>query len=417
MELGEFYRHQYNDPMLALTRAGNRGVKIDVQEKERRKELISLEVKELTSKIEGKTWVGFNPNSTQQKQTFLYEKLKLPIQFKRNPKTKENRPTTDVKALDQLAGKFPQHREIFQLFLDHSAKEALLGFLNRGVGEDGRIRTHYNVGGTDTRRLSSSEPLFEIGTNLQNIPRGEFRRLFISEEGYSLLKADLSQAEFRAVVWFARIQRIIDLYQGNPFFDIHKWNAATNIFLKPEGEVTKIERKLAKDGVYGGNYKMRARKAALVYKMPVETAELILARYYKNVPEIQRYWTETEELLRATRSIESPLGSKRIFYGRLDEDTFRAAYSYRAQELVASIINRAFALGDEIFDPLQCHPLLQVHDEIVWQVRDDFIPTAIPIIKNIMEYEIPIIGVSTPLIIPVEMSVGKNWFDQKEVKV
>jgi uracil-DNA glycosylase family 4 len=426
----EFYRHQYHDQLFAITRAEVKGIKVDQVEMARRRVLVQASVEEKKAKLQriavDAGWTprnpknpDFNPSSWMQLGDLLYGALKLPVQTKRNPETREYQQTTDKNALINLARLKPEHAPLFNLLLDYSKDETLFGFLNRGVGDDGRIRTHYNLGGTDTRRLASAEPLFFVGTNLQNLPRGDFRSMFVADEGWSLIKADLSQAEFRIVVWLARITRIINLYlEHGSSFDVHKWNAANNIFLCPLDQVTKEMRTTAKNGVYGGNYRMAAKKAAVVYKMPLNEAELILARYRQNVPEVETvFWRETEEMVRGQGRIISPLGSLRIFNGRRDDDeTYRAAYSYRAQELVSAIINRAFALADEIMDAIVCYPLLQVHDEIVFHCRDDCVSRYVPLIRRLMEYPIKMPGVDVPLCIPTEVNVGKDWYNQKEIK-
>jgi DNA polymerase I-like protein with 3'-5' exonuclease and polymerase domains len=160
---------------------------------------------------------------------------------------------------------------------------------------------------------------------------------------------------------------------------------------------------------------MHFKRAAVVYKMPVEMAKLVLTRYLQAVPEIPRWWQEVQDTINRTRTIINPLGRKRIFFGRLDDEIYRQAYSHSAQSIVADVIDRAFALADEVFDESECFPLLQVHDEIVFACREGLEQKYVPLVKRVMEYPIQIEGVGAPLVIPSETTVGPNWYDQKEL--
>jgi DNA polymerase len=416
-----FYFEERHPCILAYTRAETRGIKVD--ELERHKETVKTEAEKDQVLAIIRNTAGnptFNPRSPKQMQEFLYVKLGLPKQYsgKKNKEGQYNL-TADKHALAALEKKAPQYTELFQNLLLHSEKATLLSsFLKKPLGNDGRIRTHYNPAGTKTDRLASSEPLFDVGTNLQNLPRGPFRRMFLSDPEWTLIKADLSQAEFRIVVWLAKIHRIIKLYE-DPKFDVHRWNAAVNIYGIPEAQVTSKQRKVAKDGVYGGNYSMHFRKAALVYKMPLETAKFILTRYRAAVPEVPLWWKEVQLKINTTRCIEGPLGRKRYFFGRFDDDTYREAYSHEAQHVVAQLINRAFSLANEIMPEQEAYPLLQAHDEIVVAARGE--PDSPQVLrysillKKLMEYPIQFPGVEQPLVIPAEVSVGKDWYNQKRI--
>jgi uracil-DNA glycosylase family 4 len=412
LELGQdrFYREMVLPTMLAYTRMEQRGVLIDLPNREAQATKVEGELKALTAKLQSVVSPTFNPASTKQIQEYLYGKLRLPVQY--NHKTKQ--PTADKNALDSLRKSHPAHGEFITDLLQHSKLDTLLtGFLRRPVGGDGRIRTHYNTAGTTTGRSSSSEPLFDVGTNLQNIPSREYpylRQCFIAEPGRRLIKADLSQAEFRLVVWFARINRLIQKYQENPDFDVHRW-VASLIFRVPEDQIKKEQRSLAKNGVYGGNYKMSYRRAAQTYHLDYQTAVFVLDSYRRAIPEIPVWWEEVNKQLASTRKLTNPFGRSRLFLDRMDDDLFRAGYADLPQSTVAWLINRAVMILEEILPEEECHLLMQVHDEVVLSCQEDRVDHYCQIVKNVLEYPIQFPGVPQPLVIPADIGVGKNWLD------
>ncbi len=427
----EFYRNHIQPAMLALTRAENRGIRVDVAEMSRRHAEL---LKEISYEEKKKNWtlVGtltkrlrdlsgmpdLNPNSPKQLADLFYTKLRLPVQL--NHKTKL--PTADKNARDKLSKNHPEHSGLFSLLDEWSQKETLVtGFLSRTPRRNGRMYTHYNVAGTVTGRLSSSEPLDEPGTNLANIPRGEFRKIFLSDDDDEvLLKADLKSAEWMVVCWACPIERYIERYKENPDWDVHRY-AASKVYGVPENEVTKNpQRSNAKNGVYGSNYAMQAPRAAQTWKTTIAEAEFILTRWRQETPEIAaRYWSKIRRAIESSRSVVNPLGRKRMFFDRINfppndlDQIFRDAYSHYAQSTVADIINRAFTLMDHFFNPLEARPLLQVHDEIVVSCKKSCVEKYIGLMRKFMEYPITFEGVSTPLIIQAEITVGPDWYDQK----
>lgn len=415
--LAEFYESHIQPTSLAMTRTQNRGVLIDTVERSKQLETITEDITKLTSSIRQMVNdPSFNPSSPKQVGIFLYQKLKLPVV--RNHKT--GQPTTGKDAMESLARKHTEHEALFNALQKHSSLETVRsGFLSKQLGVDNRIFTSFNTAGTTTGRLSSSES-FWLGasTNLQNIRKpsnGADRRCFIADKGFLLLKADLSQAEFRIVVWLAKIERLIREYKENPNFDVHTW-VASLIYRKDKKDVKKHERDIAKNGVYGGNYSMAATTAARTYKLPLQVARFVLDEYRKAIPEIPTWWETVKRCLLSTRTITNPFGRRRLFFGRCDDDMFRAGYSHSAQSIVADVINRAISLADEIFDPSEAQILLQVHDEILVQVKETLVRKYSELLRRLMEYPIYFEGVSEPLIIPADIKIGPNWLDVKELK-
>jgi DNA polymerase I-like protein with 3'-5' exonuclease and polymerase domains len=369
----------------------------------------------------------FNPNSHTQMKQYLYKTLGLQPHYKQTPDGR--RETADVHALEDLKRDNPQYAEFIDTALGYREQSKLIGtYLEVPLSHDSRIYTSYNPAGTVTRRLSSSEFGYALqgrypSTNLQNVPRTDFRRFFVAPgDDWWMLKADLSQAEFRIVVWLAKIDRLIERYvhdhpyieepPGHKRFDVHRW-VASLIFRISEDLITKDQRSLAKNGVYGGNYAMEAKRASQVYGLTLPMAQFILASYRRALHEIPSWWKEVEQTLRATRTIKSPLGPHRIFFGKLDDETFRGAYSHSAQSIVADLINRATTILFHTLPPEMAFIVAQVHDELDFYCRKSMLDRVAPVIINSMQYPLYFPGVVPPLIIPAEVSYGPNWYDQK----
>ncbi len=423
-DLGQeaFYFNHIHPAVLAYARIDCRGVLMDRVKMQQLGDKCEQELTEIVDKIRKQAGnPEFNPGSPQQMQKLLYETLRLPIQWKRDPKTKIERPTTDKFAIRSLKEKCPQYEQLLTLIQEESRKSTLLGFFRKEYDIDSRIRTHFNVAGTDTGRLASSEPpIIFRGTNLQNIPNRteegrQIRDCFIADDGWTILKADLSQAEFRAVAWYAKVRRVIEEYARNPEWDCHKW-VASLIYKKPESQVEKAERSLAKNGVYGGNYDMHYTKAAQVYELKPAMAKWVLDEYRKALPEIPMWWTEVQTALRSTHCTRNAAGRLRYFFGRVDDEMFRAAYSHQCQSLVADIVLDATTELEFSTDPDEFQLLLQVHDELVAKCRVEHLDKYAGLLKKAMEQPIQFVGIPEPLLIPADVSYGPTWMNTKKWK-
>lgn len=412
----DFETNHIEPAMKAMTRVSQRGVLIDTAKRDELRNKYSSEMLPLLAEFRKLSGCpDINPGSTKQLAELFYKKLGLPVQL--HHKTKN--PTTDENAIEILTKKAPQHERLFTILLDWKERRTLVNtFLDVALSTDNRFYTSFNVFGTVTGRCNSSSNLWGLGSNLQNIPvRAELgkplRAMFISDPGFTLIKCDLSQAEFRLVVWFAAIRRLIDKYLQDPSYDCHKW-VASLIYKKAESEIVKKERDIAKNGVYGGNYAMQPKRAAQVYKLELSLATWVLDEYRKAIPEIPLWWKKIEGKLNQTRQLQNPLGRIRIFLDRLESGTYRDAYSHSCQSVVADIVHRASYLSELIFDPTECHVLMQIHDELVWQCRTERLKHYLPIIRNLMEYPLTIEGVPEPLVIPADLGTGPNWLDIKK---
>ncbi len=420
-ELGvwEFYKHHIEPSMIGLTRMQNRGVKIDIKLRAHKAAECMVAMHQSMDMVAAKTGKKLNPASPKQLKEFLYENLRIPTKYHKGT----GKCTTNEKALKQIISKYPQHREFVSAILVYRQNQKLLStFLVSKLSSKAIIKTSYQTAGTTSGRISSSKTIFGEGGNLQQIPKSDVRRIFVPrDERRVFVRTDLSQAEFRVVVWLARINRVIRLYAEDPKFDVHTWNAARNIYHVDEHEVTKAMRDAAKAVVHGGNYGLGPRTATDIshswgVEITLQEMKRALLAYRSSMPEIGEWWASTQQQLLTKRTLTSPLGRMRRFYGRMDEATFRSAYSFIPQAVVGDIINRAIGLAEYIL-PKGNYPVMQVHDEIVWEVERSRLDEMCTIIKNLMEYPIKFDGVDELLVIPTEIAVGDNWWDTKEYKI
>jgi uracil-DNA glycosylase family 4 len=408
----EFYKRHAEPVMLALTRAQNRGCLIDIEYLEELKRDYGTLFDSDLADLEALAGMPVNPNSPKQVKEFLYEKLKLPPVVSRKTKTV----STDEDALQSLMRKHREHAEVIGKILScRKSKKLLGGILSSVLTKDHRMLTSYNATGTVTRRLSSSIDISGYGCNMQNVPRGPIRKMFIADPGRKLIKVDLSQAEARGVAWYAKIWTLIDKFSNDPLFDIHTWNAAENIYGVAQEDVTKEMRSVSKPGVHGGNYALGPQTASRLYDIPYQQAKHVLDSYRKALPELEKWWRDVETQLLTTKTLRTPTGGLRVFLDRMDSTAFRSAYAFLPQSLIGDgIINRAFFIADIVLGKHGCYPLIQVHDEIVYSCPEEKLSTVIPIIYNIMEYPVTFEGVEEKMVIPADVSVGDNWFEQTD---
>lgn len=409
-----FQENHIQPAMIVMTRVGRRGLLCDKKVRDDLRNEFETEAKVYLEEFHHLAGGPVNPKSPKQMNEFLYSKMKFPLQYKGSGRNKKV--TTDTDALEDLQRKFPHHSRLFDVLLELSELHKLIGtYCQIPLTSDGRLITSYNVVGAVTGRCNSTRTLDDYGTNLQNIPirtkRGQkLRRMFRADDDYSVVKCDLSQAEWRLMVWFANIKWVKEKYLSGADFDIHRM-VASRVYRVEEVSVVKLQRDLAKNGIYGANYDIQPPKASKTWKVPLADAKFMLSALRQLFPEIPCYWRQLQSTLNSTRTLISPLGRVRVFMDRLDESTFRDSYSHSCQCVVADLIHRAVILSELILGD-GCRPVLQVHDELVFLCLTKELGHYLPLIQTIMEYPLTIPNVPEPLTIPAELSYGPNWLDQ-----
>lgn len=430
---GNYLRHIKVMP--SLLEMMIRGVKIDLEKKEvLQKEFrqksgeASLIVKELSGR-------NVNLGSPDQLQRLLYGYLGLPIYY--NHKTKK--PTTDKDAVNKMRKKVREGSEeerILKAISDFRKFDKLAStYTELQIEGDGRVRTSY--GFVSTFRLSSSESHFGGGGNLQNIPvRTEegrmIRELFVPDPGFVMLASDLEKAEAMVIAWLAEDLEMIEAFQNH--VDVH-WENTKKILslpheLKYEKEkdyfVTVLNdekemyllRHIGKTVEYADSYGMgpiMLQNILIREEIYLELAvcKRLLDQRRRARPMVVRWQGSIRDEIRSTRVLETPLGDRREFRGRLNDNLFRSAYSFKPQCTVGRILELAIQEiheGTDLFIPL-----LNVHDEVVGQCREEDLEFSMRLIRSKMERLLRIHD--RDLIIPCSFKVGPNWGALKEVKL
>jgi DNA polymerase-1 len=374
-------------------------------------------------------------NSPKQMAILLYEDLGLKKQYEKG------RITSNLKALLKLRRKAkPEHVEILDLIIDiRRARKMNSTYLKptektgmKVDSVDKRMRCDYNVAGTNTFRLSSSESLFGCGTNLQNQPKkrdssGAVRSLFIADEGMALGACDLSQAEARVVSYLCGDEVSIKAYDDG--VDVHSEYALAiaeilegmgreEFFALSKEEFTK-RRDLGKEVKHATNYD--ATWATLIdscmtnlemYLTAAEAKELIAAG--RNVNQQLEGWHRSIRVaLDDKRPLITPFGKVRWFGGRRGVDkTYKEAYAFIPQSTVGVLTLRGMLrIYNELGDLVDL--LLQVHDEVVFQFPIDRPDLALRA-RELMEEDI---NVNDRILrIPSDLSVGFAWGNLHEFK-
>ena len=392
-------------PLLGvLSRMERRGVLIDSDALF----LQSNEIANRLSELEEQAYVlagqPFNLASTKQLQEILFDKLGLPV----IQKTPKGAPSTNEEVLEELAFS----HELPKVLVEHRGlsklKSTYTDKLPQMVNpQTGRVHTSYHQAVTATGRLSSSDP------NLQNIPiRNEegrrIRQAFIAREGFTVVAADYSQIELRIMAHLSQDQGLINAFtQGK---DIHRSTAA-EIFGVALDEVTSEQRRNAKAINFGLIYGMSAFGLSRQLGIGRADAQSYMDLYFKRYPGVQTFMHDIREKAKAQGYVETLLG-RRLYLpdinssnGMRRKAAERVAINAPMQGTAADIIKRAMIQLDQ---KLQNDPdiamIMQVHDELVFEVRSEKVAFYSDLIKTQMESAADLV---VPLI--VDVGQGTNW--------
>jgi DNA polymerase-1 len=385
------------------------GISIDPAVFARLSAELGAELRRLEGEIATVAGEALNLNSPRQLATILFEKQQLPV-LKRT----KTGPSTDADVLEQLAA---MGHALPQLILDYrelqKLKSTYIDTLPATVNpETGRIHTSFNQTGAATGRLSSSDP------NLQNIPvrtpRGEeIRRGFVPRAGWQFLVADYSQIELRLMAHLSGDPAFIEAFhQGG---DIHRQTAAL-IFSVPVDQVTPDMRGRAKTinfaTIYGQGPFALSRQLGIAQ----EDARSFIARYFERFAGVRAFLDRQIRLARDQGYVETFFKRRRYIPEIKDRNFNMRAYGERnaqnspLQGSAADLIKLAMirihdALREE---ELQSRMLLQVHDELLFEVPPEEVDTMRALVRLHME---GVVELRVPLV--VDIGVGPNWLDAK----
>lgn len=348
----------------------------------------------------------FNLGSPKQLGAILYEKLGLPVLAK----TATGQPSTAENVLADLA---EQDFELPKVIMQYRSLSKLKSTYTDKLPEQinprtGRIHTSYHQAVAATGRLSSSDP------NLQNIPirTAEGRRIrqaFVAPKGYKLLAADYSQIELRIMAHLAKDEGLLDAFRHDR--DVHRATAA-EVFGVELDQVSNDQRRSAKAINFGLIYGMSAFGLAKQIGVDRKQSQAYIDRYFARYPGVLAYMERTREQAAAQGFVETLFG-RRLYLPEIHsknqamrKGAERTAINAPMQGTAADIMKRAMVAVDAWLQEsgLDARVILQVHDELVLEVREDLVDTVRDAIRPLMsgaaELDVPLV---------VEVGVGDNW--------
>ena len=394
-----------------LTDMEQAGVRIDVPFLEEYKGILQTEIAAFEKRIFDAAGVRFNLNSPAQVGDVLFEKLQIPYRWKLTSKNKQY--STDEEKLTELADEHPIIQDILtyrQLAkLQSTYVEALPALVN---SKTGRVHSSFNQALTATGRLSSQNP------NLQNIPirseRGkEIRKAFIAkDESHVLLAADYSQIELRLMAAMSGDAAMCEAFQQN--IDIHTATAA-RIYNVPLTEVTKQQRYAAKTVNFSIIYGAGASNLAKQLDIKRTDAAKLIEQYYEQYSGLKAYMEQAVEVARQQGYVTTLCGRRRYLRDLQSQNSLTRSHAERnavntpIQGTAADMIKIAMI---HIHQALQAQQLrtqliLQVHDELLFDVPLDELERVRPLIETCMQNALP--NLSVP--IEVGIGVGTNWLE------
>jgi len=388
-----------------LARMEQRGVLIDTVALRQQSLELAKRMHELNGQAHAIAGRSFSLDSPKQLQAILYDELKLPVLMK----TPSGQPSTNEEALESIAS---QHA-LPRIILDYRALAKLRSTYTEKLADNvnprtGRVHTNYNQATAATGRLSSVEP------NLQNIPirTAEGRRIrqaFVAAPGWKVVAADYSQIELRIMAHLSGDAGLLAAFHGNQ--DVHRATAA-EVFGLPLDQVDPNQRRAAKAINFGLMYGMSAFGLARQLGVGRGEAQDYMGRYFSRYPGVREFMDRTREQAHQDGYVETVFG-RRLYLDYINSrnqvqrsGAERAAINAPMQGTAADIIKRAMITVDEWLRDQHdsARMLMQVHDELVFEIREDRIDEIAP---GVREHMAAAAELSVPLI--VDIGVGANW--------
>ncbi|KPF63056.1 DNA polymerase I [Porphyrobacter sp. AAP60] len=410
VEGGSKIYERVDRPLIPVVAAMEReGIRVDRARLAKLSEEFAIEIERLEGEIHAIAGQEFTVGSPKQLGDILFDKMG----FKGGKKGKSGQYSTDQSVLENLAkdeAAKPIANKVLEWRQLSKLKSTYTDALQAAINPDTeRVHTSYSLVGAQTGRLSSTDP------NLQNIPirtaiGRQIREAFVPEAGNVLLAADYSQIELRLAAHMAGVDTLKEAFAEGE--DIHA-RTAREMF----GEVTRDTRAKAKTINFAILYGISRWGLAGRLEVSAEEAQAMIDTYFQRFPGIQRYIHETLESVRACGYSETLFGRK-TWFPRINsknqaerQGSERAAINAPIQGTSADIIKRAMArmlpaLADAGLHDVRM--LLQVHDELVFELPEDRVEAATPIIRQVMaEAALPAVELSVPL--GVDIGTGKSW--------
>ncbi|MCY4100631.1 MAG: DNA polymerase, partial [Rhodobacteraceae bacterium] len=385
------------------------GIVVDPKKLEELSGTFQEELTELAARIYAEAGEEFLISSPKQLGTVLFDKLQLPSDKAKTASGYK----TGVDILEDLTDR---GHKLPGLVLDwrHKAKlkstytDALQTCINPNTG---RVHTSYRLDGANTGRLASINP------NLQNIPirtseGKQIREAFVAREGYEIVSLDYSQIELRILAYMANVKGMKIAFREK--MDIHQ-STASQVFEIPLGEVSSDMRRKAKAINFGIIYGISAFGLARNLQIPRKEASNFIEGYFSRYPEIKQYMEKIVGIAEQQNHVKTLFGRK-VGTPSINKGGPQKAFARRAainapiQGSAADIIRRAMVRIPDVISKLPAKLLLQIHDELLFEVRKDAVPDLIEVAtKKKKKADRPVVAIEPGLV--VDSGVGKNWLE------
>ncbi len=408
-------------PLMPVLRDMERiGISIDVAHLKKLSKKMHTEITALEKRMYAHAGVEFNINSPKQLGEILYDTLGLKPKNQKHTSTGQR--STRESELEKMVGMHPIIEDILRYREIQKLVSTYIDTIPTMVGKDGRIHTTFLQAGSVTGRMASQNP------GVQNIPvrteeGREIRKAFIADKGYTLVSIDYSQVELRVAAFLSGDKKLIEIFKNGE--DVHQ-GVASRVFGVPQNEVTSDMRRQAKVINFGILYGMgvNALRANLGEKTTRAEAQEFFNAYFNTFTRLAEYLEETKAFARANGYTETYFGRRRHFPGMNSSAPFiraqaeRMAINAPVQGTSADIIRIAmirmheYLVKEKLTDDV--HMMLQVHDELVFEIKDGHVKKIVPELKKIMEGVLPLeetIGV--PIL--AEVKIGMNWNDTQKI--
>ena len=382
------------------------GIKVDRDTLSRMSNAFAQKMAALESEIHEMAGEAFNVGSPKQLGEIMFDKLG----YEGGKKGKNGAYSTGADILEDLATIHDLPKRVLDWRQLSKLKSTYTDALQDHINPDtGRVHTSYSIAGANTGRLASTDP------NLQNIPvRTEdgrrIREAFIADTGNVLVSLDYSQIELRILAHVAGIDSLKQAFRDG--LDIHAMTAS-EMFDVPLDEMTSDIRRQAKAINFGVIYGISGFGLARNLRIPRAEAQGFIDRYFERFPGIKEYMDQTVAFAKENNRVETLFG--RVIHtpeinakGPTAGFAKRAAINAPIQGTAADIIRRAMIKMPSAIDQLPAKMLLQVHDELLFEVREDAVESLIETAKGVMETACdPVLNIDVPLI--VDAGRGAHW--------
>lgn len=349
-----------------------KGVRTDVAAKKGLSGELKQGLKERQEWVEAILGHPLNLRSPKQLKALFYDDFRLPVIKVRSKQ--EMRISTNEEALQQIALRTPLVRPLVRRILEIRSLGVFKStFVDAKLDVDGRIRCSYNVGGTKTFRLSSSQNAFGSGMNLQNVPEGgeteglelilpNVRKLFLPDPGMEIFDLDLSSADLRVVVWEsgeAELRQLLDAGL-NPYVEMAK-----EYYNDPEFTKQHHRYRTFKSLAHGTNYLGSAAGLAKRLGLGIAETRRVQSWYLTRFPRIRDWQDRLKQQLRERRAVTNAFGYRWYCFDRMEDEAYRQAAAWIPQSSIGLLINR---IWDRVVTECpEVNILLQVHDSLVGQ--------------------------------------------------